>query len=152
MPTEPQIAAAKLLLDPQPYNAVTSALTTDNVASLHTHLRKYLYDHKKSGRYAELAVKLAAARGIYAAQLRAVLTNVSAAGSKVARLKGEVEYSTQETIDNELEFALFIMYEPVAYVSMGTSESEMAIAIRSEWARNGCFSDEYRRTRCKDLR
>jgi hypothetical protein len=151
MPTEPQIAAAKLLLDPQPYDAVNSALTTENVASLHTHLRKYLYDHKKSGRYSELATKLAAARGIYAAQLRAVLTNVSAAGSKVALLKGEVEYSTQQTIDNELEFALFVLYEPIAYVSMGTKESEVAAAIRAEFARSGCYGDEYQQTRAKDF-
>ena len=149
MPTVAQITAAKAVLNP----VNTGSLTADNADILHSFLTKYLYDHKKSGRYSGLADKISAAVGIKAAQLQAVLTNVSAAGSKVARLKGEVEYSTQETIDNELEFALFTMYAPVAYVDMGTMPSEVATAIRTEWARYGTcnYGDEYRRTRCKDL-
>lgn len=147
MPTIPQITAAKLLLNPQPYDADASKLTADAVSTLHIFLRKHVQDMKKAGRYTGIAVKLAAAVGIEAAQLQAVLTNVSNAGSKKALLKGSVEYGTQGTIDNELAFALLVMYEPTAYVGMGTMPSEMATQIRCEFHTAPCGCTEAQRTR-----
>jgi hypothetical protein len=147
MPTPVQIDAAEALLTP----ATTGNLTTKAQADLLTFLRKYLYDHKKGGGYTLIAEKLAAATGRQAAQLQAVLTNVSGVGSKVASMTGEIAYSTQANIDNELEFALFVMYQPINAATMGGMPSEVASAIRAEFARTGCLGDEYQRTRCKDL-
>ncbi len=146
MATVPQITAAKALLTPQPYSDA-SVLTADSRTTLMTFLRKYLYDKKASGRYTGLADKLAAASGISAAHLQAILTNVSQAGSKKAQLTGELLYSTQETIDNELSLAISIMYEPIAYASMGTKESEMAARIRCQYHTQPCGCTELERTR-----
>lgn len=138
MPTPDQINAAKTALTPQPYDAAASKLTGDAQATLLVFLRKYLADKKRSGGYTQLQSRLAAAVGINAAMLQAVLTNVGGAGSKVAKLTGEVEYSTQDTVDNELEFALLVMYEPVPYVALGTQESDMAMRIRGAFSRCRC--------------
>ncbi len=152
MPTLPQIETAKLLLDPQPYNATTSVLTADNAEILRVFLVKYLTEHHKSGRYTLLADKITAAVGVKAAILQAILTNVSGVGSKKAKLNGEVEYSTQEAIDNELALAISLLYAPISDASMGTMPSYVATAIRAEFARTGCgYGDEYQQTRCKDL-
>lgn len=151
MPTVPQIIAAKTQLEPQPY-ADDSMLSADAVATLHIFLKKYLQEHNKTGRYGEIQEKLATAVGINAAQLQAVLNNVSEVGSKKAKLNGEVEYTTQETIDNELAFAVMVMYDPVAMATMGSKPSDIATAIRKEFTLNGCYGDEYQQTRCKDLR
>lgn len=150
MPTVPQITAAKGQLVPTPYDEDSSKLSSESVATLHIFLKKYLSDHNKTGRYVDIQAKLAAAVGINAAQLQAVLNNVSAAGSKKALLKGEVEYSTQETIDNELAFAILVMYDGVASVTMGTMPSNVATAIRNEFTLGRCGGDEYQKTRCND--
>ena len=149
MPTIPQIAAAKLQLTPQPYTDA-STLAADDVATLHRFLLKYLAEHRMAGRYQGIQPKLAAATGIDAAFLRAILQNVSDEGSKKAKLTGELEYETQATIDNELELALYTLYLPVGSGYMGSRASDMARAIRAEFSnRPGCFGDEYQQTRCK---
>lgn len=150
MPTPSEITTAAGLLEP----ATTGNLAAAAQADLFTFLRKYLYDKKKAGAYSGMAEKLAAATGRQAAQLQAVLTNIGGVGSKVANLAGELIYSTQENIDNELEFALFVMYEPVNFVTMGTMPSAVATAIRAEFSglHGNCCGDEYQRTRCKDIR
>jgi hypothetical protein len=149
MPTIPQIAAAKLQLEPQPYSDA-SKMASDDVATLQRFLLKYLAEHKMAGRYVDIQPKLAAATGIDAAFLRAILQNVSDEGSKKAKLNGELEYETQGTIDNELELALYTIYPPMGSGSMGSRASDMAIAIRAEFSgRPGCCGDEYQQTRCK---
>lgn len=156
MPTPEQIDAAKTKLVPQPYDANTSKLTSDAQADLRVFLVKFLRDTKRSGGYTQLADRLAAATGRAAAQLQAVLDNVSGVGSKVAQLTGEVVYDTQDNINSELEFALFVMYDPVPVNTLGTKESDMAAAIRDAFAcgcrgshRAGCTFDEYRLTRSR---
>lgn len=151
MPTVPQINAAKTQLLPTPYDAASSKMTDEAADILHTFLVKYLSDTHKTGRYVDLAARISAAVGIKAAQLQAVLNNVSAEGSKKATLKGELEYLTQDTIDNELKFALVTMYQPVSDVTMGSMPSNMATAIRSTFYGRSCGCDEYHTTRCKDL-
>lgn len=148
MPTPSQIDAAEALLVPP----TTGTLAVKAQIDLLSYLRKWLYDNKKAG-YTKLADKIAAATARTAAQLQAVLTNVNGVGSKVATLKGELEYSTQVNIDTELEFALFVMYEPTGQVNMGTMPSAVASAIRAEFAglHGSCCGDEYQRTHCKDL-
>jgi hypothetical protein len=148
MPTPSEITAAAAQLTP----ATTGSLTPEAQADLLVFLRKYLYDTKKAGAYGQLDVKIAAATGRKAAQLQAVLNNVGGVGSKVAELQGELVYKTQDNINNELEFALFVMYQPISLQVMGTKSSELADAIRAEFGNNGCGGDEYQRTRCKDLR
>lgn len=150
MPTIPQINAAKLDLEPQPYDALTSTMTSDAVGTLHTFLVKFLFENQMTGRYSGLEDKLAAAVGFKAAFLQAVLNNVSGEGSKKAKLQGELEYFTQDTIDNELKLALFSMYEPLPFNNMGTKASEAATAIRNEYNSLRypfCGGNEFEKTR-----
>jgi hypothetical protein len=141
MPTPEQTNAAELKLEPQPYDPAASKLTANAVQDLFVHLRQFLSKTRRSGGYKQLKDKLAAAVGRSAAQLQAVLDNVSGVGSKVAQLTGEVNYSTEETKASELEFALFVLYEPVSTAAFGTRTSEMADTIRSQFCgcgRRGC--------------
>jgi hypothetical protein len=153
MPTPEQTNTAQEKLEPQPYDAATSKLSANAVQDLFVHLRQFLYDTRRSGGYKQLRGKLAAAVGRPAAQLQAVLDNVSGVGSKVAKLTGEVEYSTEDTKRSELEFALFVLYEPVPTTTLGTQASDMADRIRGQYScggcgRRGCSNcfDEYRLT------
>ncbi len=151
MPTIPQINAAKLVLEPQPYDGVTSKLTADNQKILLRFLRKYLIDYKQVGKYSDAAIitNLAAAVGIDAATLQAILTNVSNEGSQKAKLQGELEYLTQDTIDNELVIAFTVLFVPKGSNNFGgTMPSEVATAIRNEFSRTNCCGDEYQKTRC----
>jgi hypothetical protein len=138
MPTPEQTNTAQEKLEPQPYDAAVSKLTDNAVQDLFVHLRQFLYDTRRSGGYKQLQAKLAAAVGRPAAQLQAVLDNVSGVGSKVAKLTGEVEYSTEDTKRSELEFALFVLYEPVASAAYGTQASEMADRLRGQYNCGGC--------------
>jgi hypothetical protein len=152
MPTIPQITAAKLLLTPQAYNEDLSKLTGDSQKILLRFLRKYLIDYKQVGKYSDAAIitALAAAVGIDAAMLQAILTNVSNEGSQKAKLQGELEYLTQDTIDNELAIAFTVLFVPKGSNNFGgTKESEVAKAIRDEFSRAGnCYGNEYQKTRC----
>lgn len=148
MPTPEQIDAAEDKLTPDANGALTAKAADD----LFVFLRKFLYDTKRSAGYTGLKAKIAAATGRSAAQLQAALDNVSGVGSKVAKMVGEINFDTQENINNELEFALFVLYEPVAQQSMGTQQSDIAVSIRSMF---GCIcggglcrcdNSEWRRT------
>jgi hypothetical protein len=122
-------------------------------ADLLVYLRQYLVATKRTGGYTQLSTKIAAAQDRQAAQLQAVLNNIGGSnigGNKKAGLTGEVTYTTDENFRAELEFALFVMYEPVAVNTLATSESEMAQRIRNHCGcrQRGCAEcfDEYRRT------
>lgn len=132
MPTTPQIDAGAAVLVPQPYNSSTSKMGADAQADLLAHLRKYLNATKRSGHYTQLADTINAQVGRKAAQLQAVLQNVSDEGHKVAQLKGELDYATNDTISSELEFALAVMYESSGNNNaFATSESLVAAKIRA---------------------
>jgi phage-related minor tail protein len=130
MPTPTEIDTAAAALVPP----TTGVLSANGQADIIVYLRKYLKDTLQTSGYTDLQAKIAAATGRNAAQLQAVLNNIKAAGSKVAALSTTVKYSTQETINNELDFALMVLYHPIARVELGTQESNAAAVIRNAYA------------------
>jgi|SRR5882724_243686 len=133
MPTPQQITDAAAGLVPP----TTGSLSTNDQAILFVNLKKYLYDTGRSGGYPNLQTKIAAQVGINAAVLKAVLTNLDEIGSDVAAINSSVNWNMPDNFKNEMEFALFTMFEPVPLTIMGTKPSDMATAIRM--AACGCY-------------
>lgn len=133
MPTPQQIVTAATGLVPP----TTGSLSADDQAILFVNLRKYLYDTGRSGGYPNLESTIAAQVGIKAAVLKAVLNNLDEIGSDVAAVNSSINWNMPDNVKNELEFALFTMYEPIPATIMGSRQSDMAIAIRAAFC--GCY-------------
>jgi hypothetical protein len=127
MPTPAQITTAAAKLVP----ATIGNLAADAQADLLVYLRQYLYQTGRSGGYPNLATKISTQTGRAAATLQAALDNIDEIGSDVAALSGNVKWVMQENVANEMEIALFTMYEPVPLTVMGTQQSDVAATIRA---------------------
>lgn len=127
MPTPQQIVDAAAELVPP----TTGNLSANDQTILFVNLRKYLYDTGRSGGYPNLQTAIAAQTDIKAAILKAVLNNLNEIGSDVAALSSSVNWNMPDNVKNELEYALFTMYEPIPVTIMGSKQSDMATIIRA---------------------